>query len=85
MPQRLAAVMSLLVFAVCLFVGGVEADNPFTTTVSRALAAMAGTFVIALVVGYMAQKMIEENVNQHAAEKSPTSEKIEADGGGNDR
>jgi hypothetical protein len=51
MPQRLAAVMSLLAFAVCLVIGGVGADNPFTTTVERALAAMSGPFVVALVAG----------------------------------
>jgi hypothetical protein len=83
MPQRLAAVMSLLAFAVCLVIGGVGADNPFTTTVERALAAMSGTFVVALVAGYMAQKMIEENVR--AAEKAATAEKLPADQPADDR
>lgn len=55
--------MALLAFAVCLLVGAVQADNPFSTTVARALAAMAGTFVVGLVVGLMGQKMIEENLN----------------------
>ena len=62
MPQRLAAVMALLAFAVCLFVGGVQADNPFTTTVARALAAMVGTYMVGLIVGAMGQRMIEENL-----------------------
>ena len=85
MPQRLAAVMSLLVFAVCLIVGGLEVGNPFTTTVERALAAMAGTFVVALIVGFMAQKMIEENVNAATAEKTAAAEKLEADAKPSDR
>jgi len=62
MPHRLAATLALLAFAACLYVGGVQAGNPFTTTVLRALLAMAGTYVIGLMVGAMGQKMIEENV-----------------------
>ena len=62
MPTRLAAALSLIVFAVCLVVGGVQAGNPFGTTVLRALAAMAGTFVIGLVIGLMAEIMLKESV-----------------------
>jgi len=62
MPTRLAAILALLAFAFCLIVGGLETGNTFTTTVSRALAAMAGTFVIGLVLGSMGQKMIDENL-----------------------
>lgn len=54
--------MALLVFAACMLIGGLQAGNPFTTTVSRALVAMAGTFVVAMVIGAMAQKMLDENV-----------------------
>jgi hypothetical protein len=61
-PQRLAAVMALLAFAVCLIIGGLQAGNPFSTAVTRALAAMAGTFVIGLIVGHMGQRMIDENL-----------------------
>ena len=78
MPQRVAAILSILAFAMCLLIG-LQADNPFTTTVSRALVAMLGTFVIGLIVGAMAQKMLTENVS--ATEKlkdSPT--KTEASG-----
>jgi hypothetical protein len=73
MPQRLAAVMALLAFAVCLVIGGFETGNPFSTAVVRALAAMVGTFVIGLVVGLMGQKMIEENLRA-AKEKLSDSE-----------
>jgi putative copper export protein len=52
----------LLVFAVCLCIGGFEADNTFGTAVGRALVAMGGTFVIGLVLGAMARKMLDENL-----------------------
>jgi Na+/glutamate symporter len=55
-----------LVFAVCLVVGGLGADNTFETTVERALAAMAATLVIGLILGAMARKMLEENVKSQA-------------------
>lgn len=76
MPHRLAASLALLVFAACLFVGGVYAGNPFSTTVLRALLAMGGTYVIGLIVGVMGQKMIEENVK--AAEKKLLDSRTEA-------
>jgi hypothetical protein len=62
MSTRLAAAMSLIVFAVCL-VMGIEADNPFTTTIERALEGMGVTLVVGMIVGAMGQKMIEESVN----------------------
>jgi hypothetical protein len=71
MPTRLAATMSLIVFAVCLIMG-IEADNPFTTTVERSLEGMAVTLVVGLIVGAMGQKMIEESVNK--PEKSEIQE-----------
>jgi hypothetical protein len=77
MPQRLAAVLAMLAFAVCLLIGGIQADNPFTTTVARALVAMAGTFVIGLIVGAMGQKMIDENLKM-AKEKLSNLETKEA-------
>jgi hypothetical protein len=61
MTRRIAATMSFVAFAVCIFVG-IEADNPFTTVVSKALLAMLVTFVVGLVLGTMAQKMLDENI-----------------------
>lgn len=58
----MAATMSLVVFALCLLIGGFGADNSFGVAVGRALIAMAGTYAIALVIGLMAKRMIEENV-----------------------
>jgi hypothetical protein len=68
MPTRLAAILALIAFAVCLFAGGWQADNPFTTTVVRALAAMAVTFLVGLVVGHMAKTMLDENLADDVVE-----------------
>jgi hypothetical protein len=60
MPRRLAAAMALLAFAACL-VSGLRADNTFSTTVLRAMEAMLVTLIIGLIVGAMAQKMLDES------------------------
>jgi hypothetical protein len=73
-PQRLAASLAVLTFAVCLVVGGLQAGNTFTTTVTRALVAMAGTFVVGLVVGAMGQRMLDDNVKQAAAAVAASEE-----------
>jgi Na+/H+-dicarboxylate symporter len=74
--------MSLVVFTLCLLIGGFGADNGFGVTVGRALVAMAGTFGIALVIGLMARRMIEENVaasaRVSAAASTKSQEKSEA-------
>ena len=72
MPRRLAAAVSLIVFSVCLL-SGMLAGNTFVETVRRALVGMFVTLGIGLVVGFMAQKMLEENVKQLEA-KSEISE-----------
>jgi hypothetical protein len=61
MALRVAAVSSFIVFAVCLFAG---AENTFGTAVGRALVAMIATLGIGLIVGWMGQKMIDENIQQ---------------------
>ena len=61
MPRRFAAVSALVVFSLCLLLG-MRAENTFSTTVSRALVAMAGTFVVGLVLGSIAQRMLDENL-----------------------
>lgn len=67
MPRRLAASLALLVFAICL-IAGLESGNTMSTILSRALIAMLGTLVISLIVGTMAQKMLEENVARREKE-----------------
>jgi uncharacterized membrane protein len=62
MPRRIAAVMALIAFAVCL-VMGIVAENDIATTLSRALCAMFVVFFVGLVLGAMAQRMLNENLS----------------------
>ena len=73
--------MALVAFAVCL-VMGLRADNTFTTILSNALLAMGGTFAVGLVVGAMAQKMVDENVAADAAGDSAVESKAKPRAGG---
>jgi hypothetical protein len=73
MTKRLAAAMALLAFAGCL-VSGMRAENTFETTVVRALEAMMVTLVIGMIVGSMAQKMLDENAD--SAKKSENEAKV---------
>ena len=59
----------MIAFAMCMVIGGLQADNPFVTTVSRSLIAMAGTFVVGLVLGAMGQRMLTENVTSQKKAK----------------
>ena len=61
MAKRMAGVLSIVVFAFCLLLG-LRAGNPFSTIVSRALVGMAGTYVVGLVLGAIAQRMVDENM-----------------------
>lgn len=61
MPRRIAGCLALIAFATCL-IAGINADNPFSTTLSRALLAMAATFVIGLILGVMGQRMLDEDL-----------------------
>lgn len=70
MVRRTAGVLALLSFAVSLF-AGMSAGNSTATVLSNALLAMGVTFVVGLVVGAMAQKMLEENVAAEAARPLP--------------
>jgi len=77
MPYRIAACLSLIAFAVCLLVGGIGAGNPFSTAVLRALLAMAFTYIIGLIAGLMAQRMLDDNL-KFEEEKLRNSHKPEA-------
>jgi hypothetical protein len=61
MAQRIAGSLALLVFAISLC-AGLSAENPFGTVITRALLGMLVTLVIGLVIGTMAQKMLDENL-----------------------
>jgi NhaP-type Na+/H+ or K+/H+ antiporter len=73
-PNRMAAVCALTVFAFCLIVG-MRAQNTFSTTVTRALVAMAGTFAVGLALGWVAQRMLDENVKAEERRLKDPSEK----------
>jgi hypothetical protein len=68
MTRRIAASLALVAFAVCI-VTGLQAQNPFATVVSKALIALVVTFVVGLILGSMAQKMLDENVD--TVQKNP--------------
>ena len=56
--------MALIAFALCL-VMGIVAENGLATTLSRALCAMFVVFLVGLIVGTMAQRMLDENLSVH--------------------
>ena len=66
MARRLAACCALVVFAFCL-IQGLQAHNSFSTTVQRALFAMFGTFVVGLIIGWVAERMLDENLKAEEA------------------
>ena len=68
MANRIAGILALVAFAMCLLVGAFEAGNPFTTIVWRSLVAMFGTYVIGYVIGIAAERMLSEQKAE--AEKS---------------
>lgn len=84
MIRRIAASMSLVAFAVSLLMG-LRADNPFGTIVANALLAMAATFGVGLVVGAMAQKMLDENLAAGAAAQPKDSAESKAKSAAGDR
>jgi NhaP-type Na+/H+ or K+/H+ antiporter len=61
MTTRIAATLALVVFAVCV-IAGMTAENGFTTVIVRALLAMLVTLIVGLVIGAMAQRMLDENL-----------------------
>lgn len=80
MVARIAGVLSLVAFALCLVVGAVEAHNPFDTTVKRALTAMVATLFIGLAVGYGFQVLLREHLSQEEEKlKKPPESPAAAD------
>jgi NhaP-type Na+/H+ or K+/H+ antiporter len=78
MPNRIAGILALISFAMCLLVGGFEAGNPFSTVVLRSLTAMAGTYVIGYLIGLAAERMLGEQ--KAAVEKAATAKESTTDG-----
>ena len=73
MPNRIAGILALIAFALCLLLG-TQAENSFATVIYRGLLAMLGTYVVGYCVGIAAEKMLSENVaaeeERIAAEKN---------------
>ena len=82
MARRMAAALALVVFAVCV-IAGLGAGNSFETVLGKALLAMAGALAVGLVVGGMAQKMLDENLAAEAAKPAPDAAKPAAAAGAN--
>jgi hypothetical protein len=76
MTRKIAASSALFVFAVSLLLG-LRAENTFNTTLSRALLAMAVTFAVGLVIGAMAQRMMQEHQDELERNLSASAEKTE--------
>lgn len=79
MGQRLAGCMALVAFMFCV-IAGINVGNPFGTVVTRALLAMLATFVIGLVIGSMAQKMLDENIKFEEQKAKNDAIQISEDG-----
>jgi hypothetical protein len=81
MVRRIAASMALVAFLVCIL-AGMHAENPFSTVVANALVALVVTFFVGLVLGTMAQKMLDENLaaGENSADKSGNPEAKTTDG-----
>ncbi len=77
MANRIAGILSLVAFAMCLFVGAFEAGNPFTTVVWRSLVAMFGTYVIGYIIGIAAERILSERAE---AEKSEAAKESATEG-----
>lgn len=76
MPNRIAASLALIAFAMCLLMG-IQAGNAFSTTTQRALLAMGGTYVIGLVLGMMGGRMLEENLKAEEGKLKNSGQKTE--------
>jgi cytochrome b561 len=76
MPQRIASIIALIAFALCLL-QGLAAENTFSTTVLRALLAMAGTYVIGLIVGRMGERMLEDTPKPKPENEENSARRIE--------
>jgi hypothetical protein len=76
MPQRMGSILALIAFSACLFIG-MQAENSFITTVSRALVAMLGTFVVGCLLGMAAQKMLDEHLADEKEKFKKSETKLE--------
>jgi hypothetical protein len=78
MVRKIAASLALVMFAVCVG-AGLSAGNTFATILANALLGMGAAFSVGLVVGAMAQKMLDENLAAEA--KGPAADTAGPRGG----
>lgn len=64
MLRRIAVALALTAFALCL-VMGIMAENDIGTSIWRGLQAMFVTFFVALILGAMAERMLNENLSAY--------------------
>jgi amino acid transporter len=81
MPTRIASTLALVVFAVCV-IAGIGAQNGFSTVIVRALLAMIATLIVGLVLGAMAQKMLDENLAAQKSAAKPENGEVASAGDG---
>jgi hypothetical protein len=67
MGYRIAASFSMLVFAITV-VNGIRAGNAFTTTIWLGLKGLVLAYILGLLVGWIAQRMLNENL-KHEEER----------------
>ena len=77
MVRKTAAALALVMFAVCV-AAGLGAGNTFSTVLTNALLGMGAALVVGLLVGAMAQKMLDENLAAEA-KKQPADRNRPAD------
>lgn len=93
MIRTTGACLGLLGFSVTI-IAGLSVDNPATTTLSRALWALAAFYLLGSLLGYVAHRVIDEHAlhlhhemfgdaAEHPVSRSEASEAAEGDGSGN--
>ena len=78
MVRKIAGGLALVMFAVCVG-AGLSAGNTFSTILTNALLGMGAAFGVGLVVGAMAQKMLDESLAAEAKKPSPDGAAAGAD------
>jgi ABC-type proline/glycine betaine transport system permease subunit len=75
MPSRIIATSLALVAFATAVVGGIWADNPALTTIARALVAMVVCYLVGSIIGSIAQRVIDENI-QNYKQANPAQDDI---------
>ena len=65
MPSRIIATAIALIAFTAALIGGIVALNPTPVIISRALFAMFACYVLGLIVGAVAQRAVQEHIDDH--------------------